>query len=177
MCEYKQHAHQSTEDFVCPLSARYIAIVYQVISQYSRILFFFSPKKTNRIGLNLKEDKLQHIKSNSICDSGLLMWQFYSLVFHWVVLASAVRVCNHCKDLLTFSSVHLLLSLHDFCTSLVLLCQINNFEFEFEFVVRRHANQYARINKIIYKLCIWCQFLDVNTTCQFDLKGSLFQTN
>ena len=32
MCEYNQHAEQSSDDFVSPLPARYIAIVYQVIS-------------------------------------------------------------------------------------------------------------------------------------------------
>ena len=32
MCEYNQHAEQSFDDFVSPLPARYIAIVYQVIS-------------------------------------------------------------------------------------------------------------------------------------------------
>ena len=32
MCEYDQHAEQSSDDFVSPLPARYIANVYQVIS-------------------------------------------------------------------------------------------------------------------------------------------------
>ena len=32
MCEYNQHAEQSSDDFVSVLPAHYIAIVYQVIS-------------------------------------------------------------------------------------------------------------------------------------------------
>ena len=32
MCQYNQHAEQSSDDFVNPLPASYIAIVYQVIS-------------------------------------------------------------------------------------------------------------------------------------------------
>ena len=32
MCEYNQHAEQSSDDFVSPLPARYIANVYLVIS-------------------------------------------------------------------------------------------------------------------------------------------------
>ena len=32
MCEYNQHAEQSSDDFVSPLPARYIAIAYWVIS-------------------------------------------------------------------------------------------------------------------------------------------------
>ena len=32
MCEYNQHVEQSSDDFVSPLPARYIAIVYQVIT-------------------------------------------------------------------------------------------------------------------------------------------------
>ena len=32
MCEYNQHVEKSSDDFVSPLPARYIAIVYQVIS-------------------------------------------------------------------------------------------------------------------------------------------------
>ena len=53
----------------------------------------------------------------------------FFLVFHWVVLTRAVGICNQCKDLPTISTVHLLLSLRDYCP--VLLCQINHFEFEF----------------------------------------------
>ena len=45
MCEYKQHALPFSDDFVIPVSTRYIVIVYRVISQYSCVLFILSPKK------------------------------------------------------------------------------------------------------------------------------------
>ena len=49
----------------------------------------------------------------------------FFLVFHWVVLTRAVRICNQCKDLPTISTLHLLLSLRDYCPAL--LCQVNHF--------------------------------------------------
>ena len=72
----------------------------------------------------MKEHKLQYIKSNSSCDSVNVAVLFF-LVFHWVILTRVVRIHNQCKDLLTISTVHLLLSLRDYCP--VLLCQINHF--------------------------------------------------
>ena len=55
MCEYNQHAEQSSDDFVSLLRARYIAINDQVISLYLRVLFFSSPTKhTCFIGCKLE---------------------------------------------------------------------------------------------------------------------------
>ena len=49
-----------------------------------------------------------------------------------MVLTRAVRICNQCKDLPTISTVHLLLSLRDYCP--VLVCQINHFGVESSWV-------------------------------------------
>ena len=59
---------------------RYIANVYQDIYENIHVLRSPCHRKNSPIlfDVNLKEHKLRHIKSNWICDSGLLMWQFYS---------------------------------------------------------------------------------------------------
>ena len=78
MCEYKQHALPFSDDFVIPVSTRYIVNVYRVISQYSCVLFILSRKNILvSLHVSVKGDKLQYIKSNSMYGFRLLIWQFY----------------------------------------------------------------------------------------------------
>ena len=82
----------------------------------------------------------------------------FFLVFHWVVLTRAVRICNQCKDLPTISTVHLLLSLRHYCP--VLLCQINYFWVELSWVEYRfdHESNNATQHRPYYGLAIYSKY-------------------
>ena len=64
------------------LSAHYQPAISQLFIRLFRNMYVFcsSCHRQNApvsLDVNLKEHKLQYIKSNSTCDSGLLMWQCY----------------------------------------------------------------------------------------------------
>ena len=74
----------------------------------------------------------------------------FFLVFHWVVLTRALRICNQCRDVPAFSTMYLLLSLRDYCP--VLLRQINHF-----WVLSWVEIHWPAIIRSIYALFIWCR--------------------